>query len=165
MKINLKDNIGTIMNGYKNKLDRSALKFNQGSIVVFTAIAFLFSLPWLVAFTAAVMLVGTIFPRAGLFKLIYKHIAKPFGIIKPDIVDEDNSPHQFAQGLGGVFLAVSFIALEAKLIVLGWTLALIVLVLAFINLTVNFCAGCFVYFQLHKIGILQSKIETRNENA
>ena len=153
------------MNNQINKLDRSALKFNQGSIVVLTAIAFLFSLPWLVAFTAAVMLVGTIFPNAALFKLIYKHIAKPLGIIKPDVVEEDNSPHQFAQGLGGVFLVLSFAALEAKLFVIGWSLALIVLALAFINLTVNFCVGCFIYFQLNKIGLFQSKPESRSENA
>ena len=151
---------------YKNsKLDRSAIKFNQGSIVVLTAIAFLLNIPLIVAFTSLVMLIGTIFPKAGLFKLVYKYIAKPAGIIKPNIVEEDNSPHQFAQGLGGIFLAVSFIALTAKLVILGWILAFIVLVLAFINLTINFCAGCFIYFQLYKLGILKSKNEIRNENA
>ncbi len=147
------------------KLDKSAIKFNQGSIVVLIAAAYLLNLPLLVAFVMTVMISGTIFPNAGLFKLLYKHIAKPLGIIKPDIVEEDNSPHQFAQGLGGVFLAVSFIALTAKMFVLGWTLALFVLVLAFINLTVNFCAGCFIYFQLYKLGILKSKNEIRNEHA
>ncbi len=149
----------------RNNLDRSALKFNQESIVVLTAIAFLFSLPWLIVFTAAVMLEGTIFPKAGLFKLIYQHIAKPIGIIKPDVVEEDNSPHQFAQGFGGVFLAISFAALMFKLTALGWALDLIVLALAFINLTVNFCVGCYLYFQLHKLGLFQSKNEIRNENA
>lgn len=148
-----------------SKLDRSALKFNQASIVVLTAVAFLFNIPWLIIFTSAVMLIGTIFPYAGLFKLVYKYIVKPIGIVKPNIVEEDNSPHQFAQGLGGIFLAVSFVALIAKFIILGWILAFIVLALAFINLTVNFCAGCFIYFQLHKFGVLQSKTETRNEHV
>lgn len=148
-----------------NRLDRSALKFNQGSIVVLTGIAFLFSLPWLVLFTGVVMLIGTIFPKAGLFKLIYKHIAKPLGIIKPDIAEEDNTPHQFAQGMGGVFLVSAFIALKAKLIVVGWILALIVLALAFVNLAVNFCLGCFIYFQLNRLGLFQSKPESRKENA
>ena len=151
---------------YKNsKLDRSAIKFNQGSIVVLAAVAFLLNIPLIVVFTSLVMLIGTIFPKAGLFKLVYKYIAKPAGIIKPNIVKEDNSPHQFAQGLGGIFLAVSFIALTAKLVILGWILAFIVLVLAFINLTINFCAGCFIYFQLYKLGILKSKNEIRNEHA
>jgi len=148
-----------------SKLDKSAIKFNQGFIVSLTALAFLLNIPWIIAFTSAVMLIGTMFPYAGLFKLVYKYIAKPIGIVKPNIVDEDNSPHQFAQGLGGIFLAVSFVALIAKFIILGWILAFIVLALAFINLTVNFCAGCFIYFQLHKFGVLQSKTETRNEHV
>jgi hypothetical protein len=91
------------------KLDKSAIKFNQGSIIVLIATAYLFSLPLLVACVMVVMIMGTIFPKAGLFKLIYQYIAKPLGIIKPNIVEEDNSPHQFAQGLGGIFLLASFI--------------------------------------------------------
>jgi hypothetical protein len=147
------------------KLDKSAIKFNQGSIMVLIAAAYLLNLPLLIAFVMVVMITGTIFPKAGLFKLIYKHIVKPSGIIKPDIVEEDNSPHQFAQGLGGIFLLAALIMMETGLIVLGWILALLVLVLAFINLTTNFCLGCFIYFQLHKFGILQSKTEARNEHA
>ena len=38
--------------------------------------------------------------------------------------------------------------------VLGWTLDLIVFVLAGINLTVGFCAGCFVYYHLGRLGVL-----------
>ncbi len=153
------------MNASINKLDRSAIKFNQGSIVLLTAAAFIFDVPLLVAFTAAVMLIGTIFPEAGLFKLVYKFAAKPLGLVKPNVIEEDNSPHQFAQGLGGVFLAVSFIALVAGLSVAGWVLALIVLVLALINLTVNFCLGCYIYFRLNKMGLFQSKAESGRGNA
>jgi hypothetical protein len=147
------------------KLDKSAIKFNQGSIVVLIAATYLLNLPLLVAFVMTVMISGIIFPNAGLFKLLYKHIAKPLGIIKPDIVEEDNSPHQFAQGLGGVFLLASFIMLEADFIILGWIFALLVFVLALINLTTNFCLGCFIYFQLYKLGILKSKNQIRNEHA
>jgi membrane protein DedA with SNARE-associated domain len=35
----------------------------------------------------------------------------------------------------------------------GWTLDIIVFVLAGINLTVGFCAGCFVYYHLGRLGI------------
>jgi len=154
------------MPNIQNKLDRSALKFNQGSIVTLTALAFLFNNSWLIAFVSAVMLIGTIFPKAGLFKQIYIRILKPAGIIRPDIAEEDNSPHQFAQGLGGVFLLFSFLFVNIfGLTVIGWMLDLIVLSLAFINLTVNFCLGCFIYFQLHKLGIFKSTPLTGDKNA
>ena len=141
------------MNNNKNKLDRNALKFNQGSIVALTAVAFLLQQSWLVALVMTVLLIGTIFPKAGLFKIIYFNIVKPLGLIKPYIVEEDSAPHQFAQGLGGVFLLFSFIALKFNLNILGWGLSLIVWALAFINLTINFCLGCYIYFQLNKLGI------------
>jgi Domain of unknown function (DUF4395) len=154
------------MKNQTNKLDRSALRFNQAAIVVLTGAGFIFNLPLLVGFTALVMLIGTIFPGAGLFKMIYKGIVKPLNIIKPVIVEEDNSPHLFAQGLGGIFLAASFILLEFfSLSLVGWALAIIVILLAFINLTLNFCAGCFLYFQLHKLGLLNKKPAAESENA
>jgi hypothetical protein len=37
---------------------------------------------------------------------------------------------------------------------LGWALDLVVFVLSSINLTVGFCAGCFVYYQLGRLGVL-----------
>jgi len=148
------------MNSIK-KLDRNALRFNQGAIVFFTAAAFLLQLPWLIAFVAAVMLIGTAFPGAGLFKLIYLKIVKPLGILKPKIVEEAGAPHQFAQGLGGFFLVLSFIALQFNLDVIGWALSLIVLALALVNLTVNFCLGCYIYFQLNKLRIFHKTSVSR----
>jgi len=132
------------------KLDRSSLKFNQGAIVVLVSIAFLFNLYWLVAFVSLVMLIGSIIPKAGLFKLIYNYIFKPIGLIRSNVVQESNTPHLFAQGLGGVVLAASFLLLSfTSHQFAGWTLSVIVILLAFINLTTNFCAGCFIYFQLN----------------
>lgn len=145
-----------------NKLDRAALKFNQGSIIVLVSIAFILNAGWLIALVSVVLITGTIFPNAGLFKLIYFHIIKYTGIIKTKIVEEDNVPHLFAQGLGGVFLALSFILLEfTNQQLMGWSLSLIVLALAFINLTVNFCAGCFLYFQLGRLGIFLGKLSEK----
>ena len=142
----------------EEKLDRSSIKFNQGAIVVILSIAFLFNLNWLVAFVSIIMLIGTFIPKAGLFKLMYFHIFKPLGIIKPRIVMESNTPHLFAQGMGGVVLAVAFSLLFfANQIFAGWLLSLVVVALAFINLTTNFCAGCFIYFQLNKIGIFSGQ--------
>ena len=36
----------------EEKIDRSALRFNQGAIVILVSIAFLFNLSWLVALVA-----------------------------------------------------------------------------------------------------------------
>jgi hypothetical protein len=73
-------------------------------------------------------------------------------------VEEDNLPHLFAQGMGGAVLIAAFIILAFLGKELpGWSLSLLVVILAFINLTLNFCAGCFIYFQLSKLGIFQQQ--------
>jgi len=141
----------------EEKIDRSALKFNQGAIVILVSVAFLFNLNWLVALVSLIMLVGTLFPKVGLLKLTYRYVAKPSGIIKPEIINESNTPHLFAQGLGGVVLAVAFFLLNfTDQNFMGWFLSIVVVALAFINLTVNFCVGCYIYYQLTKIGIFQN---------
>lgn len=138
----------------EERLDRSSIKFNQGAIVAIVSVAFLLNLYWLVAVVSLVMLIGTLFLKAGIFKLMYLYIFKPLGIIKPHIVEESNAPHLFAQGMGGVVLAVAFLLLDfTDQHFIGWFLSLIVVALAFINLATNFCAGCFIYYQLNKIGI------------
>ncbi|MCB0049376.1 MAG: DUF4395 family protein, partial [Caldilinea sp.] len=42
------------------KVDQNALKFNQASIILLLVLAFILNAAWLVAFVAAVMLVGTL---------------------------------------------------------------------------------------------------------
>jgi molybdopterin converting factor small subunit len=135
------------------KVDHSALRTNQAFIIALLLIAFIANLWPLVAFVSVVMLIGTIWPGAGLFKRIYRHILKPAGIVKPDVIPDNPEPHLFAQGLGGVFTIASTIALLLNLPILGWTLAWLVIALAALNLFLGFCAGCFVYYQLNRRGI------------
>lgn len=135
------------------KVDHSALRTNQAFIIGLLLLAFLIGTPVLVAFVSAVMLVGTIFPQAGLFKRFYQHVLKPQGLVKPDVKDDNPEPHLFAQGLGGIFTLVGTIALLADVAVVGWGLTWIVIALAALNLFAGFCAGCFVYYQLSKYGV------------
>ncbi len=135
------------------KVDQTALKVNQAFIIGLLLLAFLLDAVWLVAFVAVVMLLGTAVPGLGLFKRIYQHILKPVGIAKPNIIEDNPEPHRFSQGLGGVFVTLSTIALLAGVTTIGWGLAWLVIFLAALNLFLGFCAGCFMYYQFNKLGI------------
>ena len=137
------------------KVDITAIKFNQASIVTITLFGFLFDQPYLVLFVGLVLAVGTILPGATLFKLIYFKLLKPSNILKANVIDDDPTPHQFAQGVGASFLLVSGVALLIfNAVIVGWILAWIVIVLAAVNLFFSFCAGCFVYYQLDRLGLI-----------
>ena len=135
------------------KVDQSALKVNQGFIIAFLLLAFVLDSVWLVAFVGVVMLLGTAVPPLSLFKRIYQHGLKPAGIVKPNVITDNPEPHRFAQGFGGVVLALAVLVLLAGPAILGWALAGLVVVLAALNLFLGFCAGCFLYYQLNKLGV------------
>jgi hypothetical protein len=108
---------------------------------------------WLVVFVAAVMLLGTAAPSLSLFKRVYQHVLRPAGLVKPTVILDNPEPHRFAQGFGGVVLLGAIAALFAGAAALGWALVGLVVVLAALNLFLGFCAGCFVYYQLNRLGV------------
>lgn len=135
------------------KVDQSALRVNQAFIIALLLLAFVLGSVWLVAFVAAVMLLGTVAPPASLFKRIYQHVLRPAGVVRPDVISDNPEPHRFAQGFGGVVLLGALVALWTGAAVIGWALVGLVVVLAALNLFLGFCAGCFVYYQLNRLGV------------
>jgi hypothetical protein len=137
------------------RVDTHLAKFSQGSTVVLTGLAFLFNLPVIVLIAAICMTLSALASAASPFLWLYKGIVLPLHLWKPRVVEDDPVPHRFAQGVGAFFLiAATFMLFLTQANVIGWALDLIVFVLAGINLTVGFCAGCFVYYHLGRLGIL-----------
>jgi len=140
-------------------VDHAALKVNQVGIVATVVIAFVgsfFSAAFLalIPLLGIVLLLGTFAPRLALFKQIYLHVLKPRGIVKPRPVQDRPEPHNFAQGLGGVFLGIAS-ALLFSVPILGLAVALLVAVLAFVNLAFGYCLGCQIFYQLERRGVLK----------
>jgi len=135
------------------QVDQSALRVNQTFIIGLLVTAFVLDSVWLVAFVGTVMLMGTAVPALALFKRIYQHILRPTGLVKPDVITDNPEPHRFAQGFGGVVVTLAVAALLAGSALVGWVLTAVVVILAALNLFLGFCAGCFVYYQLNRLGI------------
>jgi hypothetical protein len=134
-------------------VDHSALKTNQAVIITLLIIAFVLNLPWLVALVCAIMLAGSLILKRPGFYLVYEKILKPTGWIKADVLQDNREPHVFAQGVGGVFLLVSSLALFLGASLAGWILNWIVVALAALNLFAGFCVGCAMYYWLHQLNI------------
>jgi ABC-type uncharacterized transport system permease subunit len=137
------------------RVDTHLAKFSQACTVALAALAFIFQQPIIVLIAAIVMTLATLFPTtASPYRLLYRGIVLRLGLWKPRVVEDDPAPHRFAQGVGAVFLiAATLVLFLTTAYALGWALDLIVFVLAGINLTVGFCAGCFVYYHLGRLGI------------
>ena len=137
------------------RVDTHLAKFSQASTVVLSALAFAFQQPVIVLILAIIMTLAALFPTTvSPYRLLYRGIVLPLGLWKPRVVEDDPAPHRFAQGVGAVFLiAATLVLYLTTAYAVGWTLDVIVFVLAGINLTVGFCAGCFVYYHLGRLGI------------
>ena len=140
-------------------VDHSALKVNQTGIVATVLVAFIGSaffrpLLILIPLLSVVLLLGTFVPQLALFKQIYFKVLKPRGIVKARPVQDRPEPHNFAQGMGGVVLAIASLFL-VPLPVVGLALSLLVAVLAFVNLAFGYCLGCQIYYQLGRAGLIK----------
>lgn len=140
------------MNTPLQQVDHGALKANQIVIIILNLIAFVFNAPWLAALVAAVMLIGASLGFPG-FVILYRNIFKPLGLIKAEILLDNPEPHRFAQGFGGVVMALGLVSLLAGYSILGWGLVWLVIALAALNAFGGFCVGCFVYYWLTRLGL------------
>ncbi len=139
------------------QIDRTALKFNQMTIVVLLLAGFIFNERILPLFVAFVMCAGSVIPGLSLFKQFYALVLRPAGIMKAEVSDESPAPHNFAQLLGGIFLGGGTLLLSTGFQTAGWALTWLVIILAGVNLVFGFCAGCFLYYQLGKFGFFRSQ--------
>jgi hypothetical protein len=134
------------------KVDHSALKVNQITIILLNTLGFVLNLPLLAVLVTVVMGLGTWFRVPG-FGFLYKLAFKPWGWIKPDVLDDNPEPHRFAQFLGVIFMAGGSLALYLGSTGLGWGLVWLVSALAAVNAFGGFCVGCAVYYWLSQVRV------------
>ena len=134
-------------NQFPHTFDANMLRFNQIVIVGGIIIALLIQQPLIVVIIGAVLLAGSFDPRLAGFKRLYSSLIRPALRLAVNPSEDDPRPHNFAQGLGGVFLLFATLAFLSGWSPVGWSLAIVVAGLALLNLTTSFCLGCFLYYQ------------------
>ena len=123
------------------RVDRNQLRFNQALLVVLLPLAALWDQPWLVYLLFFLM--ASQHTPWDLMVALKRLLRVP-----PAVVEEDPRPHRFARFLGAVFLGLASLFLLLGLKGVGYALALVVALLALINLAFGFCLGCFLYLHL-----------------
>ncbi len=136
------------------RVDTNALKFNQINIIGWTIIAFILNWPWLIGLLGIAMAIGAMWPDRGPFRLAYRQLIVPAKLMKPHVVDDDPAPHRFALGFGAAVVLVAAVTFALSLPIVGWTLAAIVALLAFVNFAFNYCVGCQIYYLLGRLGLV-----------
>lgn len=132
-------------------VDHSALRTNQAAIIGLLIGSFIGDAALIVGLTGLIMLVGTLLGVPG-FKSFYR-ILNRYRLLKPNLIYDNPQPHRFAQGVGGMVLALSSLAFLGGLTTLAWVLAWLVIALAGLNLFAGYCVGCGLYYGLNRLGL------------
>jgi hypothetical protein len=134
-------------------VDQSAVKVSQGATVALLVVAFILDSWPLVAFVAVINLLGALVPRLSLWRWLYQRLLKPSGVVKPNVIPDHSEPHRFAQGVGAALATVAVLLFVLGQPTAGWVATWILVFLASLNLFLGFCVGCFLYYQLNRLGV------------
>lgn len=127
--------------------DRNQLRFNQALLVLFLPVAALLDLPPLIYLLFFLMASQhTPWDLMTALRRLLRVPSRP--------VEEDPRPHRFARTLGAAFLGLASLFLLLGLKGAGYALALLVALLALVNLAFGFCLGCFLYLHLRYARVL-----------
>ncbi len=135
------------------RIDVNGLKTGQALTILLLILAFVLNSPALVAFVALAQLLGGLDAPFAPYRLFYQYVLKPSGIVKPHVIGDNPEPHRFAMLVGAIVNTAAVIALLAGVPLLGWLLVGVVVVLANLNFWLNFCLGCWMYYQFNRLGI------------
>jgi hypothetical protein len=141
------------MAGETRKVDQTGLKTGQAITIVVLLLAFVLNSWLLVAVIALAQLLGALNLPYAPYRVIYTRIVKPSGIAKPNVIADNPEPHRFAMLVGAIFNGAATLALLAGAPAVGWALVWIVIALANLNFWLNFCAGCWMYYQFNRFGV------------
>jgi hypothetical protein len=135
------------------KVDHTGLKVGQAATILLLILAFILNSPLLVAFVALAQLLGALDVAYAPYRLLYQQVVKPTGLFQPQVIADNPEPHRFAMLVGALFNGAAVLALLLNVPILGWGLVAIVVVLANLNFWLNFCAGCWMYYQFNRLGV------------
>jgi thiol-disulfide isomerase/thioredoxin len=125
-------------------IDPRGPRTNQAVLACALVAGFLTGQWWVVPVFAVVLFLGAAFgPKWGPVLRLYAVIIKPR--LAPPTELEDPRPPRFAATVGVLFLGSSTIAFAFGQSFVGWTLALIVAVLAGVAAATGLCIGCEMY--------------------
>ena len=134
-------------------VDQNQIKFNMAVTALLLALAYLLN-SWVpVAVAIVCQFTGSLGLLFAPYRLLYIGLIVPSGLAKPNTIPDNHAPHRFAAFIGGLFNLIGLFLILSGFDISGWVFVGIVFVLSLLNLFLNFCAGCFMYYMLNKFGV------------
>lgn len=134
-------------------LDDNRFKTGFSLTIVLLLTAFVIDAWQLVAFVVLSQFLGAAEAPFAPYRLFYRYIARPSGLVKPNFQPDHPEPHRFAMLVAALCDLSGILAILAGAPVLGWALIWFVIILANLRVWIGFCLGCWFYYQLGRLGV------------
>lgn len=133
-------------------VDHAEIKMGQILTILFACAAiFLQDTTPLVVLGIIFLLSGTIRSLSP-FSMLYRWVVKPSGIIKSDYRLDNIQPHKFGQLIGVLTIVISIALIQLGYPIAGWAVVVVLINLTIISYA-GWCIGCYMYYQLNRIGL------------
>ena len=84
-------------------MDACLNKFSQAGTFLLAGLAFALDQPVITLILMLTLALSALIPAFSPYRLIYRFVLIPLHLLRPRIVEDDPSPHRFAQGIGAAF--------------------------------------------------------------
>lgn len=108
--------------------------------------------------TLPLWLLGVVFLLSGSvrgispFTLLYRWVVQPLCLMKSDYRLDNIQPHKFGQLVGAITVMLALGLIEYGYPTAGWVVVGVLIVFTGISYA-GWCVGCFMYFQLNRLGL------------
>jgi hypothetical protein len=134
------------------KVDQNELRVHQVITISVLIAAFILNRWELVAFQAVAFFLTALNLSLGPYVVLYRHVLRPAGIVKPDVRADNPEAHRFATMFGTVVVSSAAYCLKTGNSVAGWGLVWLLISLASVGFA-GWCAGCFTYYMMNRLGL------------
>ena len=134
------------------QIDHAEIKLGQIFTMLMSVAAFVFAEPVYLIALGGIFLVTGLYRPLSPFVLIYRHVAKPLGLIRSDYRLDNIQPHAFGQIIGAITVALAVALLQMGYATAGWAIVWILFGLTLVSY-LGWCIGCFLYYQLYRLGL------------
>lgn len=141
---------------FPNPVDELAARTVAAGVAVLAALALVTGWRWLLVLLAIGFLARTLTgPRfSALGRLATQVVAPRLGM--PRFVP--GPPKRFAQSIGLVLTTVAAVTAYAGVVILPSVLVAVLLVFALLESVLGFCAGCWVFGRLMRLGVIPTTV-------
>jgi len=134
-------------------LDANEIRLGQFLAVANVTTAFVLNRWELIALQFCIFVLMVIAPGTlDIYKWLYHGILKPLGLLKPDMRIDNIEAYRFANMIGIIVSGTASYLLYSGYETIGWSIVWVMMSLGSLAV-LGWCAGCFVYYMLQKMGI------------